>query len=94
MIAAAVIDQELLQGIPDSGLDTSSWTTGKVPPLKDMVAINDYQIAAKNYLQKKDYVYYRTASLGETTYINNMEIWDKVVLNKFSFNQRPVSRLE
>lgn len=92
--SAAVIDQEVLQGIPESGLDTSSWITGTIPPLGDIVAINDYQIAAKNFLQKKDYVYYRTASLGESTYINNMQIWDKVVLNKFAFNQNPASRLE
>ncbi|KAH7034742.1 uncharacterized protein B0I36DRAFT_208494, partial [Microdochium trichocladiopsis] len=64
------------------------------PPIGDMVAINDYQIAAKNYLQTKDYVYYRTASLGETTYIENMEIWNKIILNKYLFNQVTTTRLD
>lgn len=59
---AVVIDME---GLPDTGLDTSSWTTGTLPPIADCVDLNDLQIAAKNTLAPADYAYYRTAALDE-----------------------------
>ncbi|GAB1526344.1 hypothetical protein RhiTH_009511 [Rhizoctonia solani] len=49
---AAVIDTE---GLPDTGLDTSSWTTGEAPPLKDILNLHDIQLAAKNTLSKTSY---------------------------------------
>lgn len=60
--AAVTIDME---GLPDTGLDTSSWTTGTLPPISDCVDINDLQIAAKNTLSPANYAYYRTAALDE-----------------------------
>ncbi|KAI9660316.1 MAG: hypothetical protein M1821_009666 [Bathelium mastoideum] len=79
---AAVIDME---GLPDTGLDTSSWTTGTAPPIADLVDLNDMQIAAKNTLSGDNYAYYRTGALDETTYNNNMFIWQKMRFNGFSF---------
>lgn len=59
---AVTIDRE---GLPDTGLDTSSWTTGDAPPITSLVDINDIQIAAKNTLAPSDYAYYRAAALDE-----------------------------
>lgn len=61
-IDAVTIDTE---GLPDTGLDTSSWETGTAPPIASLVDINDLQIAAKNTLDPKDYAYYRAAALDE-----------------------------
>lgn len=59
---AVTIDME---GLPDTGLDTSSWETGTAPPIASLVDINDMQIAAKNTLDPADYAYYRAAALDE-----------------------------
>lgn len=66
-IGAAVIDQELDEGIPDTGLDTSSWTTGVLPNISDLFTLNDFQIAAKNTMAPGDYAQYRTGTLDETS---------------------------
>ncbi|KAH0272765.1 hypothetical protein KCU91_g6446, partial [Aureobasidium melanogenum] len=80
--SAVQIDTE---GLPDTGLDTSSWTTGTLPPIEDLVDANDFQIAAKNVLSDRHYAYYRTAALDEITYNANMRDWNKIRLNGFSF---------
>lgn len=49
---AADIDQE---GLPDTGLNTSSWVTGQLPSLDDIFDLNDMQIAAKNTLALRWY---------------------------------------
>jgi len=46
------IDRE---GLPDTGLDTSDWTSRELPPLDDMWDLNDFQIAAKNTLAPRWY---------------------------------------
>ncbi|EME85538.1 uncharacterized protein MYCFIDRAFT_186118 [Pseudocercospora fijiensis CIRAD86] len=74
-----------MEGLPDTGLDTSDWTTGEAPPLDDLVNLDDIQIAAKNTLSTKNYAYYRTAALDEVTYNANLFIWNKIRLNGFSF---------
>jgi hypothetical protein len=48
----AVIDTE---GLPDTGLSTSSWVTGRAPPLEDIFNLHDIQLAAKNTLSKTSY---------------------------------------
>ena len=73
------------EGLPDTGLDTSSWETGTAPPIDDLVDLNDFQIAAKNTLSGKHYAYYRAAALDEITYTANMLDWAKIKLNGFSF---------
>ncbi|CAK4029990.1 FMN-dependent alpha-hydroxy acid dehydrogenase [Lecanosticta acicola] len=73
------------EGLPDTGLNTSSWTTGTAPPIDDLVDLNDMQIAAKNTLSGANYAYYRTAALDEITYTRNMLDWNKIRVNGFSF---------
>lgn len=66
-VYAVDIDQESSQGIPNTGLDTSNWTAGELPDIDDMVTVNDFQIAAKNFLSAKYYTQYRTGALDETS---------------------------
>ncbi|KAJ7209784.1 FMN-dependent alpha-hydroxy acid dehydrogenase [Mycena pura] len=86
---AVTIDME---GLPDTGLDTSSWTQGILPPLDDIYDLNDIQMAAKNVLSAKYYASYRTGALNEYTYQANLGIYSKVRLNGFSF--RDVSSMK
>ncbi|KAJ4481845.1 FMN-dependent alpha-hydroxy acid dehydrogenase [Lentinula lateritia] len=76
------IDRE---GLPDTGLNTTDWETGTLPPLDDMWELNDFQIAAKNVLGARWYASYRTAALDQVTYEANMNIWKKIRINGFSF---------
>lgn len=87
---AAIIDFE---GLPDTGLDTSSWVTGTAPPLSDLVDLNDMQFAAKNTLTPRYYSYYRTGALDEITYTANMLDWSKIRINGFSFTDTSKSVL-
>ncbi|KAK0489231.1 FMN-dependent alpha-hydroxy acid dehydrogenase [Armillaria novae-zelandiae] len=43
------------EGLPDTGLDTSDWVAGELPPLEEMWTLNDMQIAAKNVIAKRHY---------------------------------------
>jgi len=52
IVYAVEIDTE---GLPDSGLDTSSWSAGVKPPLADIFNLHDMQIGVKNYLGKREY---------------------------------------
>lgn len=46
------IDRE---GLPWTGLNTTDWETGVLPPLDQMWELNDFQIAAKNFLAARWY---------------------------------------
>ncbi|KAF8707372.1 FMN-dependent alpha-hydroxy acid dehydrogenase, partial [Rhizoctonia solani] len=48
----AVIDTE---GLPDTGLNTTSWVPGQAPPLEDIFNLHDMQLAAKNTMSKSGY---------------------------------------
>jgi hypothetical protein len=48
----AVIDTE---GLPDTGLNTTSWVPGQAPPLADIFNLHDMQLAAKNTMSKSGY---------------------------------------
>ncbi|CAK5266363.1 unnamed protein product [Mycena citricolor] len=89
-VSAVVIDTE---GLPDTGLDTSNWTTGVAPPLATIFDLNDIQIAAKNTLSPKHYAEFRTGALNDWTYQANLNIWPQVKLNGYSFRnvQNPVT---
>ncbi|KAJ3889622.1 FMN-dependent alpha-hydroxy acid dehydrogenase [Lentinula edodes] len=76
------IDRE---GLPDTGLNTTDWETGTLPPLDDMWELNDFQIAAKNVLGARWYASYRTAALDQVTYEANMNIWKKIRINGYTF---------
>ncbi|TFK47154.1 FMN-dependent alpha-hydroxy acid dehydrogenase [Heliocybe sulcata] len=82
LCSAADIDQE---GLPDTGLNTSTWITGQLPSLDDIWDLNDIQIAAKNVLRPRYYASYRTAALDEITYQANLNIWSQIRLNGYSF---------
>jgi L-lactate dehydrogenase (cytochrome) len=67
---------------PDTGLETyllgTNWTEGSQPLLNDMRGIPDFDFAARQKLNDQEYSFYRTASAGEWSYRNNLEIWSKV----------------
>lgn len=44
-----------MEGLPDTGLDTTDWVDGQTPPLDDMWSLNDMQIAAKNVIAARYY---------------------------------------
>ncbi|KAF9065213.1 FMN-dependent alpha-hydroxy acid dehydrogenase [Rhodocollybia butyracea] len=73
------------EGLPYTGLNTTDWETGVLPPLTDMWELNDFQIAAKNVLAARWYASYRTAALDQVTYQANLNIWKKIRLNGFTF---------
>ncbi|KAK0239169.1 FMN-dependent alpha-hydroxy acid dehydrogenase [Armillaria nabsnona] len=81
-----------MEGLPDTGLDTTDWVDGTLPPLDDMWSLNDMQIAAKNVITARYYASYRTAALDEVTYQANLNIWKSVRLNGYSF--RDVSDID
>ncbi|KAJ3818893.1 FMN-dependent alpha-hydroxy acid dehydrogenase [Lentinula raphanica] len=86
MIPRACLSVEIdREGLPDTGLNTTAWETGVLPPLTDMWELNDFQIAAKNVLGGRWYASYRTAALDQVTYEANMNIWKKVRLNGYTF---------
>ncbi|KAG8750815.1 hypothetical protein FRC11_010030 [Ceratobasidium sp. 423] len=88
--AAVVLDTE---GLPDSGLNTSSWVTGVKPPLSDIFNLHDMQLAVKNYLGDTQYSYLRTGSLDELTYHANLDIWKHVKLRPHQSHGRNVANV-
>ncbi|KDN38114.1 hypothetical protein RSAG8_09710, partial [Rhizoctonia solani AG-8 WAC10335] len=88
--AAVVLDTE---GLPDSGLDTSSWVAGTKPPLSDIFNLHDMQLAVKNYLGKTEYAYIRTGSLDELSYHANLDIWKHVKLKPHISHGRNVANV-
>lgn len=66
-VYAVDMNMEYNQGLPDTGLDVSGWTAGQLPDLDDMISLNDFQMAAKNFLSAKYYTQYRTGALDETS---------------------------
>ncbi|KAL8386839.1 hypothetical protein RB595_010352 [Gaeumannomyces hyphopodioides] len=64
---------------PDTGiLDIlGNLPVGALPKLTDMVALNDFQWAARNYLPRLNYTYYRNGAGGEYSYRNNLEVYNR-----------------
>ncbi|CUA69856.1 hypothetical protein RSOLAG22IIIB_04111 [Rhizoctonia solani] len=87
---AVTLDTE---GLPDSGLDTSSWVNGTKPPLSEMFNLHDMQLAVKNYLGKTQYAYIRTGSLDEITYHANLDIWKHIKLRPHQSHGRNVANV-
>ncbi|CAE6338214.1 unnamed protein product [Rhizoctonia solani] len=90
LTVAVVLDTE---GLPDSGLNTSSWVTGVKPPLTDIFNLHDMQLAVKNYLGVTQYAYIRTGSLDELTYHANLDIWKQVKLRPHQSHGRNVANV-
>jgi len=85
MAVPALAALDLLENLPDTGLDTSSWIVGQAPSINGLVDANDFQMAAKNTLSPQNYAYYRTAALDEIGYNANILDWAKLKLNGYSF---------
>jgi L-lactate dehydrogenase (cytochrome) len=81
-LIASVLATEPFLNEPDTGLETyllgTNWTEGSQPLLKDMRGIPDFDFAARQKLDNQNYAFYRTASAGEWSYRNNLEVWSKV----------------
>jgi isopentenyl diphosphate isomerase/L-lactate dehydrogenase-like FMN-dependent dehydrogenase len=51
---------------------------GKLPDLKDIWCIHDFEYAARNFLNATAYTWLRTGVGGEYSYRNNLEVYPKV----------------
>jgi isopentenyl diphosphate isomerase/L-lactate dehydrogenase-like FMN-dependent dehydrogenase len=63
---------------PDTGLEGllgSIVADGELAPLKDMVAIPDFEWAARKKMNASSYTYYRNGAAGEWSYRNNLEVF-------------------
>ena len=67
---------------PDTGIMDVLGTleVGELPKLTDMVALNDFQWAARNFLPRLNYTYYRNGAGGEYSYRNNLEVYNRFKL--------------
>ncbi|RDW80918.1 hypothetical protein BP5796_05616 [Coleophoma crateriformis] len=71
---------------PDTGIatylgtDTPAEASGTLIPLDDIIAIPDFEFAARAYMPSVNYSYYRTGAAGEFTYRSNLETYNKVKL--------------
>ncbi|KAK8073690.1 hypothetical protein PG994_004589 [Apiospora phragmitis] len=71
---------------PDTGIVDAlgpNFPVGSLPDIKDMVALNDFEWAARNALPVKNYTYYRNGAGGEWSYRNNLEVY-----NRYRFKPR------
>ena len=55
-----------------------SFPKGKLPELKDIWSIHDFEYAARNFLNATAYTWIRTGVGGEYSYRNNLEVYSKV----------------
>lgn len=64
---------------PDTALEEimADVSVGTLPDISDMVAVNDFEWAARNYLPRKNYTYYRSGAGGEWSYRNNLEVYNR-----------------
>ncbi|KAH8733849.1 FMN-dependent dehydrogenase [Ilyonectria robusta] len=64
---------------PDTGLqtylDSTNYTEGARPLLKDIRGIPDFEFAARQVMTDQQYAFYRTAAAGEWAYRHNLEVW-------------------
>ncbi|KAL9563926.1 hypothetical protein ACKAV7_011961 [Fusarium commune] len=64
---------------PDTGIEESlgNLAAGTLPDLSDVVALNDFDYVARNYLPVANYTYYRNGAGGEWSYRNNLEVYNR-----------------
>ncbi|KAH0377493.1 S-2-hydroxy-acid oxidase, partial [Aureobasidium melanogenum] len=64
---------------PDTGIDEALGDTpvGTLPPLDDIVALPDFDWAARRYMNTSAYTYYRNGAAGEWSYRNNLEVFQR-----------------
>lgn len=65
---------------PDTGIDAQlgEFAANKtLPPLKSLAGLPDFDWAARNYMNRSDYTYYRNGAAGEWSYRNNLEVFQR-----------------
>ena len=64
---------------PDTGITDvlGDLPKGQLPNLTDIVALNDFEWTARNYLPLFNYTYYRNGAGGEWSYRNNLEVYNR-----------------
>ncbi|KAH8838723.1 hypothetical protein MCOR27_010150 [Pyricularia oryzae] len=67
---------------PDTGIDEvlGQLPVGSLPNVTDMHALHDFEWAARRYLPKVNYTYYRNGAGGEWSYRNNLEVYNRYKL--------------
>lgn len=59
--------------------------TGVLVPLKNIVALPDFEWAARKFLNTTAYTYYRNGAAGEWSYRNNLEVFSRYRLRPRTF---------
>lgn len=64
---------------PDTGIDLvlGDLPVGELPDIDDMVAIPDFDWAARHFLPIENYTYYRNGAAGEWSYMANLEVFQQ-----------------
>ncbi|KAH7396484.1 hypothetical protein DE146DRAFT_39447 [Phaeosphaeria sp. MPI-PUGE-AT-0046c] len=65
---------------PDTGIDgqLGEFAANKtLPPLKALAGLPDFDWAARGYMNRSDYTYYRNGAAGEWSYRNNLEVFQR-----------------
>lgn len=64
---------------PDTGIDLvlGDLPVGELPSIDDMIAIPDFDWAARHYLPIENYTYYRNGAAGEWSYMGNLEVFQQ-----------------
>jgi isopentenyl diphosphate isomerase/L-lactate dehydrogenase-like FMN-dependent dehydrogenase len=65
---------------PDTGIDEqlAGFAANRtLPPLKSLAGLPDFDWAARNYMNRSDYTYYRNGAAGEWSYRNNLEVFQR-----------------
>lgn len=65
---------------PDTGIDdqlAAIVANHSLPALKALAGLPDFDWAARNYMNRSDYTYYRNGASGEWSYRNNLEVYQR-----------------
>jgi isopentenyl diphosphate isomerase/L-lactate dehydrogenase-like FMN-dependent dehydrogenase len=68
---------------PDTGIDGQLgdfFNNKTLPPLKSLAGLPDFDWAARGYMNRSDYTYYRNGAAGEWSYRNNLEVFQRFPL--------------
>jgi hypothetical protein len=68
---------------PDTGIDGQLgdfFNNKTLPPLKVLAGLPDFDWAARGYMNRSDYTYYRNGAAGEWSYRNNLEVFQRFPL--------------
>ncbi|KAI5855742.1 hypothetical protein BZA05DRAFT_464779 [Tricharina praecox] len=79
-LALGVLAERPFINEPDTGLVFDEVEIGSLPSLADMIAVPDFEAAARHYMPTRNYSYYRTGSSGEYSYRRALEIFSEVRL--------------